>query len=41
MVVWIKNLSDLPKKSIIAIRNFSEVVSILGKKLSSYIQTKT
>lgn len=31
MVVWIKNLSDLPEKSIIAIRNFSEVVSILRK----------
>lgn len=31
MVIWVKNLSDLPEKSIIAIRNFSEVVSILRK----------
>ena len=31
MVICVKNLSDLPEKSIIAIRNFSEVVSILRK----------
>ena len=32
MVVWIKNLSDLPEKSIIAIRNFSEYDFHVSKK---------